>query len=239
MTIDLYPNIIKENALGHSLVGFGDSIDSDCKTIHDATKGWGANRQKVIDTLANKDAEERWKLTKRYPELHDKPLAELMKSEFKGDFGRAMTMLAMPLDEAECYMIKKATDGVGCNVHVVYSILCGRTNDELNMIKKNYFKLYTKDLGKKLATELMGDMERYVSSPVLLCQMYDRPKWNRIMDRPMIISCQTNLTLICLSCFDNTFLIIILDWFSTPCRVEKNHTMQHFIQTTRPRKMLN
>jgi hypothetical protein len=162
MTIDLYPDIIKQNELGSSLVGFGDSIDADCKTIHDATKGWGANKQKVIDTLASKDGEERWKLSKRYPELYDKGLAELMKAEFSGDFGRAMTMLAMPLDEAECYMLKKATDGVGCNVHVVYSILCGRTNNELNLIKKNFFKLYTKDLGKLIAGELRGDMERYV-----------------------------------------------------------------------------
>jgi hypothetical protein len=50
--------------------------------------------------------------------------------------------------------------GVGCNVKVIYSILVGRSNDEINRIKKNYFKLYTKDLGKLLAKELHGDMER-------------------------------------------------------------------------------
>lgn len=71
-----------------------------------------------------------------------------------------MTCLAMSLDEAECYMLKKATDGIGCNIHVVYSILCGRSNDEINRIKKNYFKLYTKDLGKLMNKELTGDMER-------------------------------------------------------------------------------
>ena len=83
-----------------------------------------------------------------------------MKNEFKGDFKFAMTCLAMPLDDAECYMIKKATDGIGANARVVYSILCGRTNDEINRIKKNYYKLYTKDLGKLMGKELTGDMER-------------------------------------------------------------------------------
>lgn len=83
-----------------------------------------------------------------------------MKKEFSGDFKFGMTCLAMPLDEAECYMLKKATDGIGSNVAVVYSIMCGRTNDEMNRIKKNYFKLYTKDLGKLMAKELTGDMER-------------------------------------------------------------------------------
>lgn len=132
----------------------------DEQRIHEATKGWGANAQKVIDTLASKDANERWKLSRRYKELFDQPLDELMKKEFSGDFKFAMTCLAMPLDEAECYMLKKATDGVGANIHIVYSIMCGRTNDELNQLKKNYFKLYTKDLGKMLASELHGDMER-------------------------------------------------------------------------------
>lgn len=130
------------------------------QAIFEATKGWGANAQKVIDALANKDANERWKLSRRYKELFDKPLDELMKKEFKGDFKFGMTCLAMPLDEAECYMLKKATDGVGCNIAVVYSIMCGRTNDEINRVKKNYFKLYTKDLGKLMSSELRGDMER-------------------------------------------------------------------------------
>jgi hypothetical protein len=103
----------------------------------------------------------RWKIAKRYPELYEKkPLSELFRKEFSGDFGFAMRCLSMPLDEAECYMLKKATDGIGCKPNVIYSIICGRTNDEVNMIKKNYFKLYTKDLGKLLASEMYGDSER-------------------------------------------------------------------------------
>jgi hypothetical protein len=105
---------------------------------------------------------ERWKLSKRYEELFDKKLSDLMKKEFSGDFGFAMKCLALPLDEAECYMLKKATDGIGCSVKIVYSIMCGRTNEEMELLKKNYFKYYTKDLGKLLASELHGDMERYV-----------------------------------------------------------------------------
>jgi hypothetical protein len=98
----------------------------------------------------------------RYKELYDKDLSEVMKKEFSGDFGMAMRFLAMPLHEAECCMIKKGTDGIGAQVNIVWSILCGRTNEEVELIKKTYFKLYTKDLGKLLASELHGDMERLV-----------------------------------------------------------------------------
>jgi hypothetical protein len=52
-----------------------------------------------------------------------------------------MTVLAMPPEEeGECLHARQGGDGRGrggCNVHVVDSILCGRANNELNMIKKN------------------------------------------------------------------------------------------------------
>ena len=47
-----------------------------------------------------------------------------------------------------------------CCCSGIVAVLLGRTNEELNLLKKNYFKYYTKDLGKLLASELHGDMER-------------------------------------------------------------------------------
>ena len=143
-------------------------FENVCQTIYEATKGWGANKQKVIDALATKDAVERYKLALRYKELQNMDLAELMKKEFSGDFGNTMVFLAMPLHEAECAMIKKACAGIGAAANVIWSICCGRTNEEMELLKKTYFKLYTKDLGKLLASELHGDMERYV----LICFLF-------------------------------------------------------------------
>lgn len=143
-------------------VGFGSDIDDVCQEIEDATKGWGANKQKVIDALATKDATERTKISLRYKELHGKKLVDLMKKEFSGDFGTCLEFLALPPDEMECAMIRKACKGVGSHAKVLYSILCGRTNDEMERIKKTYFKIYDKDLGKLLGKELMGGMERLI-----------------------------------------------------------------------------
>jgi len=161
MTIDLYPEIIRQEDLSPDS-GFGGDIDEDCQVIHDATKGWGANAQKVIDSLATKDASDRYMLSKRYEELFENKLVDIMKKEFRGDFGLAMEFLAMPLHEAECYMIKKATEGIGASIKILYSVMIGRTNEELNLLKKTFFQLYTKDLGQLMAKELHGDMERLI-----------------------------------------------------------------------------
>jgi len=122
MTIDLYPEIIRQEDLSPDS-GFGGDIDEDCQVIHDATKGWGANAQKVIDSLATKDASDRYMLSKRYEELFENKLVDIMKKEFRGDFGLAMEFLAMPLHEAECYMIKKATEGIGASIKILYCTL--------------------------------------------------------------------------------------------------------------------
>jgi hypothetical protein len=70
--------------------------------------------------------------------------------------------LALRPDRAEAAMIKCACKGVGASANIVWSIMAGRTNEEVERLKKVYFEVYSKDLGKLLASELHGDMERLV-----------------------------------------------------------------------------
>jgi hypothetical protein len=85
-----------------------------------------------------------------------------MKKEFSGDFGLTLKFLALPMNMAEAAMIRKATAGIGASVKIVWSIMCGRTNEEMELLKKTYFKKYDKDMGKLMAHELTGEMERLI-----------------------------------------------------------------------------
>ena len=164
MTIPLYPDYVMAQDLSPD--AFGSAVDQACEEIESATKGLGANRQRVIDALATQDPTERAKISMRYMELYGcdhkrfKTMADLMAKEFSGDLGDALEFLALPAHEAECLMIRKATKGLGANVSVVWSIVAGRTNDEMELLKKTYFRMFDKDLGKVLASELHGNMER-------------------------------------------------------------------------------
>ena len=171
MTVSLYPAVVLEQDLSpdHG----GSKIDDLCHEIHDATKGWGANKQKVIDAIATQDATARYYLAIRYGELYGKDAAadsterirtlqKLMRKEIGGDLGLALESLALPSHMAECAMIRKACKGIGASVNIVWSICCGRTNAEMELLKRTYFQMYDVDLGKVLASELHGDMERLV-----------------------------------------------------------------------------
>jgi hypothetical protein len=158
MTIDIYPPIVHENKVTHD-EGFGPEIDEYCEEIHDGVKGFGANKSAVIDALANQDATNRYMISFRYKELYNKDLTQVMKKEFSGDFGRALQFLALPSDKAEAAMIRAATHGIGASVDILYSIICGRTNSELQLLKTAYFDLYTKDMTQVIASETRGDNE--------------------------------------------------------------------------------
>ena len=90
-----------------------------------------------------------------------------MKSECgNNSFGQALQYLALGPVEAECRMLKKAVDGLGTNEVMLYSILCGRSNDDMQLLKKTYYKLYTDDLASKMSGEVGGDMKQILLSSV-------------------------------------------------------------------------
>ena len=96
-------------------------------------------------------------------ELFGKELLAVVKSECGNkDFGTALQFLSVNPCEAECLMIDKATKGVGTDELLLITIICGRTNSEMELLKKTYFNVHTKDLGRKLDSELGGDLEQLI-----------------------------------------------------------------------------
>jgi len=118
--------------------------------------------------MGNTTSEERKKIQIRYPEIYSsKDLRSLIKKECgNNDFGTAMQFLSLGPVEAECYMVKKAVDGWGSDKLLLYSILCGRSNDDMILLKKTYYKLFTDDLTARVASEVGGDLKKILLSAV-------------------------------------------------------------------------
>jgi hypothetical protein len=113
--------------------------------------------------MGSQSPETRCKVYLRYKELYKQELIKVMKSECgKRTFGQALMFLAVDPVTADCLMIDKACSGVGTNELLLFTILCGRTNKEMELLKKRYFAVNTKDLGRELDAELGGDLEKLV-----------------------------------------------------------------------------
>jgi hypothetical protein len=161
VSINIYPDLMHMEDLTPDC---GVEIDAVCEEIHEAVKGWGSDKSRLIAALGTTTPEDRLKISLRYKDLYEKDLKGVMKKEVSGDFGIAMKYLALSPVYAECAMIKDACKGVGSHATVLYSILCGRSNADMALLKTTYYKAYTKDLTSLISSELGGDNWKLVSA---------------------------------------------------------------------------
>lgn len=163
-TISLYPAELYEEDLTPDC---GVEIDDKCTEIHESCKGWGTSEKRLIEAIGSTTGEERKYISLRYEEMYEKDLQKLMKSECgNNNFGQALQYLALGPVETECRMLKKAVDGLGSNKVMLYSILCGRSNADMELLKKTYYKMYTDDLISRVGGEVGGDMKKILVSAV-------------------------------------------------------------------------
>ncbi|KAG7380642.1 hypothetical protein PHYPSEUDO_006983 [Phytophthora pseudosyringae] len=161
MTLELYP-ASAHDAFHGTGIRYPHEIDEAVQQIYGACKGLGTDEQTLITVLGSKSPETRNLITLRYKELYSKPLKSLLKSETSGDFGRLLRMISTPLPETEAQILRDATKGMGTTESLIVQILSGRTNEEMNILKRSYFDLVGKDLAVTLNSELSGDFRKVV-----------------------------------------------------------------------------
>ena len=158
---------IPTNFCGGLVGSSNGEIDAKCAAIYEACKGWGTSEKNLIKALGNTSAQERKLISIRYEEMYEKELRKLMKKEC-GDnpFGEALQFLALGPVEAECRMLKEAVDGLGSNELLMYSILCGRSNSDMELLKTTFYKMFSDDLVMRMSGEVSGYMKTILLSTV-------------------------------------------------------------------------
>jgi hypothetical protein len=92
--------------------------------------------RRLLQAMGAMTPEQRCKVPIRYKKLHGKNLRDVMKSECGNrDFGTALQFLAVNPVETECLMIDKACKGAGTDELLLFTIICGRTNKEMELLK--------------------------------------------------------------------------------------------------------
>ncbi|KAK1930557.1 Annexin A7 [Phytophthora citrophthora] len=159
--MELYP-ASAHGAFHGTSIQYPQEIDQAVQHIYGACKGLGTDEKTLITVLGSKSPETRNLIALRYKELYQQPLKSLLKSETSGDFGRLLRMISTPLPETEAQILRDATKGMGTTESLIVQILSGRTNEEMNILKRTYFDLVGKDLAVTLNSELSGDFRKVV-----------------------------------------------------------------------------
>ncbi|KAI9918876.1 hypothetical protein PsorP6_011270 [Peronosclerospora sorghi] len=159
--LNLYPPATHSAWNGQAL-SYPPGTDSIVNEIYEATKGIGTKEKQLNKALGGKTPTQRAFIAKRYKELHNKSLRELVDEETSGHYGFLLKLLASPLPEAEAGILHKATKGLGTKEDLIYPVVVGRTNVEINILKKTYYEVYGEDLGSVLDNDLHGDFQKII-----------------------------------------------------------------------------
>jgi hypothetical protein len=150
---------------------FSADIKAACEKIQEACLGLGTDEGALIDVLGPRSAEDRALIGYCYKEQFGNTLQEQIKSEVGGDFGYLMRLACMSLPEAEAYVLYHAMKGMGTSESLMYPILLGRSDEEMDCLKQTFFDMYNTDLGVTMNDDLSGDFKAVcmlaIQSPIV------------------------------------------------------------------------
>lgn len=99
----------------------------------------------------------------RYKEMFGKELKDAVDAEVgNGDFGKALVNLCYPPDKLDAVLVRYCVEGIGARERILYPVLCGRSNEEMDRLKQAYFEVHGEDIGVVLNRELKGDFEKFI-----------------------------------------------------------------------------
>jgi len=137
----------------------GEDIIKKCEELYSVMKGWGTDEKTLISMMGTMSAKDRYLIAKKFDKVYGESLYDKVKSEVGGDVGRALKLLSLSSVEAEAKMVYDAMKGLGAREHLLYPILCARSNDDMTLLKKEYFNRYDRDLVSDLRSNLGGEYE--------------------------------------------------------------------------------
>jgi len=71
-------------------------------------------------------------------------------------------------------------DGLGSDKIILYSVLCGRSNEDMTLLKKTYYKQYTDDLTARISSEVGGDLKKILFSAVQAAEEEFDPNYHTL-----------------------------------------------------------
>jgi hypothetical protein len=91
-------------------------------------------------------------------------LAHSCKSEMSGDLRTICMAAALPRIDRFCFLLKKATDGVGTTESVLIQIIANESKKTVDQIIDRYDELFGKSLESHIDSEISGDFKTAVMS---------------------------------------------------------------------------
>ncbi|KAH8912140.1 Annexin [Coniochaeta sp. PMI_546] len=135
--------------------------DADAHALRSAMKGFGTDEKALIRILATKDPLQIATIRDAYQRIHRRNLEADIKSETRGWFEEGLCALVRGPLMQDVHLLCSAMDGPGTKEKVLNDVLLGRSNADLNAIKKAYSHATRQRLEDAVRGDLSMKTERH------------------------------------------------------------------------------
>ncbi|XP_068196165.1 annexin A2-like [Antennarius striatus] len=132
----------------------------DAARIETAIKTKGVDEQTIIDILTRRSSQQRREIDFHYERLAKKDLVSALKGALSGSMETLMLGLMKTPAQYDASELRASMKGLGTDEETLIEIVCSRTNEEIQEIKKVYRDMFKKDLEKDVAGDTSGNFAK-------------------------------------------------------------------------------
>jgi len=128
--------------------------------LRKAMKGFGTDEKTLIQVLAPMGPLEIASVKQAFQQGHKRDLMKDVHSETSSYFREGLEALIRGPLEQDCFTLREGLSGMGTKEELLDEVLLGRTNADINAIKRHYQQMYNRSLESDLKSDLSGKTER-------------------------------------------------------------------------------
>ncbi|XP_075712262.1 annexin A6 isoform X2 [Rhinoderma darwinii] len=132
----------------------------DAETLYKAMKGFGSDKQAILDLITLRSNQQRVQIIQAYKSLYGKDLIDDLKYELTGKFERLIVGLMRPPAYFDAKEIKDALDGIGTDEKCLIEILASRDNQQIQALLEAYKDAYGNDLETDVVKDTSGHFKK-------------------------------------------------------------------------------
>ena len=155
---------------------FYTPTDYDCYQIYKAVTGLGTNEETLIEIISSRTNEELNKIKQRYPQMYQRDLTELIKSETSGHLQKILITLLqadrpcniIPNEQVCAESAKRLYDSQKGKKDNLYNsfvyVFTQKSREELALICKIYYNIYNRTLLEVVESSFSGNGRRVLKA---------------------------------------------------------------------------
>jgi annexin A7/11 len=128
--------------------------------LRKAMKGFGTDEKLLISVLATMGPLEINGVKQAFQQGHKRDLLKDVHSETSSYFREGLEAIIRGPLEQDCFTLREGLSGMGTKENLLDEVLLGRTNADINAIKRHYQQTYKRSLESDLKSDLSGKTER-------------------------------------------------------------------------------